>query len=172
MTIEELKLIRLRQNIMPVIYSATLIGAANAITLTVDRDGEELNLKSASLFILVPAGSSAPVGASAYIEVRINDIATGYRDPGNSSDNGTYFSAGHVRNLYGLAVIDMCVMENSGLIAASRSAYSDGTSRKADIVYQAALMSGVPAINKIYVFLSGGYTFPIGTMIELRGAKI
>jgi hypothetical protein len=156
--------------VMPVVYSTTLAGAANAVTITTDNNGQALNLKRAILNILVPAGCNAPVGTTATVSLKVNDVATGYRDVLGNTDNGSSANLGGVRNVFGLIMADLLATGNDGLCIKGNYGYSDGTTRTQG-ASNAALVSGITGITKIYFALSGGYTLPAGTMIELRGSK-
>lgn len=154
------------------VFSTTLQSAVNAVTISNDNLGKSFNLTRALLRILVPAGCSSPVGTSAFMFAKLNDITSGYKDPGNTNDNDSVFIIGAVRNLYGMVDVDMEVLVSNSAIIKSQSGYSDGTNRAANAVYVSSLLSGISSITKIYFYLGSSYTLPIGTIIELWGSNL
>jgi len=141
----------------------TLTEAVNAVTFSTGDDGQALNGKNGRLHIIVPAGCDAPVGTTAVPYLRINDIATGYARPSNAVDNSTEMQLGGIRNRYGMIDAHLSVV-GSALLMQAAHGYSDGTTRNSN-VYVGALLSGVGAITKLYLWLSNGYTLPVGTFI-------
>lgn len=152
-----------------IIYETTLTEVTNAVTISTDLLGRAFALKKATLTIICPAGVSSPTGTNALLTGRVNDLATAYYDPGSGSDSATSFSMGALRNLLGASTIEFQT-DLGGFTSRAMYLYSDGTTRSASIL-NAARLSGVDYLNKFYVFLSGGYTFPVGTKIQLRGQR-
>lgn len=138
---------------------------ANAFTFSTGDDGKALSGKRGLLVLVVPPGANTPVGTSASVFLRVNDISTGYRNPANSSDTDAAISIGSVRNLWARIITDMFA-SNGTLTTRSNGGYSDGTTRSYNGLYIGGHASIGSAITKIYFFLSGSYTLPAGTIIE------
>ncbi len=156
--------------VMPVVYHTTLTGAVNAITIQNDDNGKTLDLARAQLNIIVPAGSTSPVGTNIYAFGQLNNISTGYFNPYTNNDNNDSFYVGAYKSQYGISETNIAVLDNAAIIK-TISACSDGTSRTSGQITMSALKSGITSINKIYIILTSPYTIPAGSIIELRGSK-
>lgn len=145
--------------------SKVLDEPVSVFSYDIGDDGLPLNGVSGQIRIYVPAGCSAPVGASASFHIRINDISTGYYDIGNSNDNTHSIEIGSVRNVWGEVITDLYIMGNSSLALKSEYAFTDGVTRFAEISRKGGHDNIGIAITKLFLF-TYIYTLPAGTIFE------
>lgn len=153
-----------------IVYSTVLSTPSNAFTITTDSAGNALDIKSCQINIIVPAGCSAPTGSGAIFYARVNDIVTGYIDSQQALENAVQMFWGVARNVFAEITIDANILNNSAMSVQTQYYYSDGTTRSRS-QQSSGLLSGINSINKIYFYMSGGFTLPAGTIIEIRGSK-
>lgn len=153
--------------VMVVVYSTTLGDAVNAVTISTDNHGKPFSLVNAQLRIFIPTIAALAVGTTAPLQIRINDITTGYKDPNSGGDNNAIGYVAWVRKLYGITNMSLSVIGEACATVVYNNATSDGTTRSSSTGALGVL--GLASISKLYLSFFGGYTLPAGTIIELRG---